>query len=111
LRTWGRVNGVWQEVVTDPVTGSNDAVWLTTLLQVLKLNLGEDPFNANYGIPAQQSVIQQIFPDFYVAQIQQQFAQYFSSLIIAKVPGQNAPYYTVNVILHSGVKISEQVPV
>jgi len=102
LRTWGRVNGVWQEVVTDPVTGSNDAVWLTTLLQVL---------NANYGIPAQQSVIQQIFPDFYVAQIQQQFAQYFSSLIIAKVPGQNAPYYTVNVILHSGVKISEQVPV
>ena len=110
MRTWGRVNGAWQEVVTDPVTGLNDNVWLTTLLQCLKLNLGEDTFNADYGIPAQQSVIQQIFPDFYVAQIQQQFSPYFASLIIAKVPGQIAPYYTVNIVLHSGAKISTSVP-
>ena len=111
MRAWGRVNGVWTEVVTDPVTGLNDAVWLTTLLRVLKLNLSEDPFHTDYGIPAQQSVQQQIFPDFYAIQmIQQQFSQYFSSLIIAKVPNQIAPYYTVNIVLHSGQKISQQVP-
>ena len=110
MRTWGRVNGVWQEVITDPVTGLNDAVWLTTLLQCLKLNLGEDPFNSDYGIPAQKSVIQQIFPDFYVSQTQQQFSPHFASLIISKVPGQIAPYYNVNIITNNGAKILQKVP-
>ena len=111
MRTWGRVDGIWQEVVTDPVTGINDAVWLTTFIQCLLLNLNEDPFNASYGIPAQQSVIQQIFPDFYVNEMQRQFSQYFSSLIISKAPGTTAPYYSVNVITHNGAKISQQVPI
>jgi hypothetical protein len=44
------------EVTTD-ANGYNDAVYLTTLSQVLKLNLGESPFYANYGIPQYQSVL------------------------------------------------------
>ena len=84
MRTWGRINGVWTEVSTD-ANGNNDLVWLTTLIQVLKLNLNESPFFGNYGLPAHQSVVQQVAPDFYVAQTQQQFAQYFASLIIARV--------------------------
>ena len=104
MRAWGRVNGVWTEVVTDPVTGLNDAVWLTTLLRVLKLNLGEDPFHTDYGIPAQQSVQQQIFPDFYAIQmIQQQFSQYFASLSVARI-SDNPPTYNINVIMNNGTK-------
>lgn len=110
MRTWGRVNGQWVAVTTD-VNGHNDAVYATTLCQCLKLNLGEDPFNANYGIPAQQSVQQQLFPDYYAQTTQQQFAQYFSNLIISKVPNLGYPYYLVNATLHNGAKISQQVPV
>ncbi|HVB66128.1 MAG TPA: hypothetical protein VND01_00365 [Candidatus Acidoferrales bacterium] len=110
MRTYGRVPGlsglptVWVEVVTDP-NGLNDQVYLTTLLQVLKLNLGESPFYANFGIPAQQSVIQQIFPDYYAALIQQQFAVYFASLMIARTSA-NPPTYQVSLITHNGIKIN-----
>ncbi len=110
MRTWGRVNGKWVQVDTD-YTGQNDAVWVTTLIQCLKLGLREDPINATYGIPAQQSVIQQIFPDFDVMKTQQQFAQYFQSLIISKVPNLPRPVYDVSIILHNGAKINTSVPV
>lgn len=103
-------NATWVEVVTD-TNGYNDAVWITTLIQTLKLNLGESPFYANRGIPAQQSVITQIFPDFYVNQTQQQFAQYFASLIIAKEPANPTPTYNVNIITHSGAKIGLQIAI
>jgi hypothetical protein len=88
LRTYGRTyneDGTyqWVEVTTDSA-GFNDEVWLTTLIQCLKLNLNESPFYAQYGIPAQQSVVQQVFPDFYVTRTQTQFAQYFASLVINK---------------------------
>lgn len=113
MRTWGRTydeygNATWVEVVTDP-NGLNDAVWITTLIQCLKLNIGESPFYANYGINARQSVVSQIFPDFYVAQTQRQFAQYFASLIIAKVQGNPTPTYNVSIITHSGAKIGIQI--
>lgn len=91
------------------MTGANDAVWLTTLLQVLQLNLGESPFYAQYGIAAQQSVIQQIWPDYDVARTQQQFSGYFAALIIARVPGARTPTYTVNVTTNTGVKITATV--
>lgn len=120
MRTYGRVTNAdgsktWVEVDTD-VNGYDDAVWLTTLIQVLKLNLNESPFFGNYGIPAQQSVIQQVFPDFYVAKTQQQFAQYFASLIVSKQnvatsQGQPVPTYNINVVTNYGAKISAQVPV
>ena len=58
-------SSTWVEVSTD-ANGYNDAVWLTTLAQVLQLGLNESPFYGNYGIPAQQSAVTQVFPDYYV---------------------------------------------
>lgn len=110
LRVWGRVTDkltgkkTWVKVTTDK-NGFNDFVYLTNLIQVLKLNLGESPFYGNYGIPAHPAVVQQVFPDFYVAFTQQQFAQFFASLIIAKEPS-TTPTYTVNVVTKYGVKIT-----
>ena len=114
MRTWGRdQNGVWQEVTTDQ-NGFNDEVYLVTLCQNLRLNIGESPFYAQNGIPAQKSVISQIYPNFYVQRIQQQFSKYFASLLIAKPTAsfQNPdPVYTVNVLTHQGAKISATVPI
>lgn len=109
MRTYGRVadtNGnltIWRVVNTD-ANGFNDAVWLTTLIQVLKLNLQESPFYSNYGLPDVQSIITQVAPDYYVAQTQSQFAPYFANLIIARQPGAT-PTYLVNVTTHQGASI------
>lgn len=108
MRTWGRVSGSWVEVSTD-ADGNNDAVYLTTLTQVLKLNPGESPFFANYGIPGQASVVQQIFPDFYVNLTQQQFAAYFASLSITR-SSSNPPTYEVDIVTNTGAMISGVVP-
>ncbi len=135
MRTWGRVyNGaynsaignfsigispvggpvnpddyVWVEVDTD-ANGYNDAVWLTTLAQVLQLGLNESPFFGNYGIPAQQSVVTQVFPDYYVTLTQQNFAQYFLALLIAK---QNVfdPTYNINATATPGAILMNPVPI
>lgn len=109
MRTWGRVNGTWTEVTTD-ADGFNDLVYLTTLCQTLKLNLGESPFFGNYGIPAHESVVQQVFPDFYVAMVQQQFAPFFASVIISK-ENSTTPTYRVNVTTNQGYKLSATVPI
>jgi hypothetical protein len=114
VRTYGRVKNPltgalrWQEVTTD-ANGFNDWVWLTTLIQVFKLNLNESPFYANYGLPAKEAVVQQVFPDFYVARTQQQFAGYFASLTIAKQP-LPTPTYNVAVTTHQGVKMAASIP-
>lgn len=117
MRTYGRVYSVppsafsdgvytWVEVST-AANGSNDYVWLTTLIQCLKLQTNESPFYANYGIPAQRSVMQQIAPDFDVMKTQAQFAPYFASLIVARQPGApgSPPTYVVNVVLNDGTKL------
>jgi hypothetical protein len=114
MRTYGRLvnpDGTkrWVEVTTD-AAGFDDGIWLTTLCQVILLNLNESPFFANFGIPAEQSVIQQVQPDFYIARIQQQFAQYFASLIIAKVPGAPNPTYRIAVTTNQGSKVIVDVP-
>lgn len=118
MRTWGRVlqNGalVWQLIQTDPATGLNDLVWLTTLCQALKLNLNESPFNATLGIPQQQSVMQQIYPDYYVALIQQKFAPYFALLQITRTtspPGSTSVTYSVTVITNQGLVLNAMVQV
>jgi hypothetical protein len=108
VRTYGRVEGVWEEVDTD-ANGYNDEVYLTTLCQVLLLNLNESPFYATYGIPANQSVLQQTFPDYYVALTQQTFAPYFASITIARVKGTLTPTYSVNVVTHQGAILTAQV--
>lgn len=114
MRTYGRIpdgsgGKTWVLVETD-ANGFNDQVYLTTLAQVIKLSRNESPFYANWGIPAQQSVIQQVFPDFYVAQTQQQFSGFFGALTIAKVASED-PYYRVNVTFHSGAKQRLDIPV
>src|ERR1700677_1653429 len=91
MRVYGRINGTgpngiggqWVVVETDSA-GYNDSVYATALCQILKLNLGESPMFGLSGVPAIQSVITQCFPDFYVALIQQQYAQFFSSLTITR---------------------------
>ena len=113
MRTYGRIpdgsGGLrWVEVSTDD-DGSDSYVYLTTLCQCLLLNTGESPFYSQYGIPAQQSVLQQLFPDFYVTQTQTQFSQYFASLIISKVENSSRPIYNVNVITKAGTKMQAQV--
>lgn len=114
MRTYGRITNpdgskTWQVVTTD-ANGFDDAVWLTTLCQNFLLNLNESPFFANYGLPAVQSVLQQVQPDYYVAQIQKQFAQYFASLIVTKVPAAAEPTYDVAVTTNQGSKIIVRVP-
>jgi hypothetical protein len=115
MRTWGRAvnqdgsRGPWTEVSTTS-TGSNDLVYVTTLCQVLLLNLGESPFFANYGIPAQQSVLQQVFPDYYVSYTQQMFAPYFANLLVSKNPDP-APNYNIQILTHEGVPLNVNVPI
>lgn len=102
------VPNVWVEVDTDQ-NGYNDNVMLTTLAQCLKLNLGESPFYANYGIPQYQTITTQVFPDYYVAQTQQQFSKYFASLILTRVPNQTTPVYNVTAITHAGAILNTTV--
>lgn len=115
MRTWGKDYNTdgsyrWVSVTTD-ANGFNDNVYLTTLAQVLKLNLGESPFYANYGIPAQQTVVTQVFPDYYAMVTQQQFAPYFASLAIVRVPGSFPPVYNIQAVAHSGALLNEIVAV
>lgn len=127
MRTYGRVYALnpdgsrmksqppgypyWVEVSTDPATGSNAWVYLTTLCQCLLLYLGESPFYAQYGLPAQQAVIQQIAPDYNMNRTQQQFAQYFASLTVARVPGVETPTYNVAALMPDGTPVSATVTV
>lgn len=113
-RVWGRVtdelgNKTWVQVVTDE-NGYSDGVYVTWLIQVLKLQLNESPFWANYGIPVQQTMMTQIFPDYYVAQTQSQFSQYFANLQVAKISSPT-PTYNINILTRQGATIQTQVPV
>jgi hypothetical protein len=115
LRTWGRpmnrdgTRGPWT-VVTTAADGTNDLVYFTTLCQTLLLNLNESPFYADRGIPAHQSVMTQVFPDYYVIYTQQLFAQFFANLVITKL-ATPAPTYNVNATTHAGVKLNAAIPV
>src|ERR1700730_788413 len=95
----------WVVIETD-VAGNSEYVYVTALVQVFKLNLGESPFWANYGIPAKNSVLQQSAPDFYVAFTQMQYAKYFASLIIYKAAATfpPKPTYNASVLLTTGTK-------
>lgn len=113
MRTYGRVpNGAgglqWVQVNTD-ANGFNDLVYLTTLCQCLLLGLGESPFYGGYGIPAAQSVLQQVFPDYYVALTQQVFAPYFTSLTVQRVAGSATPTYNVTALTHTGAILTAQI--
>ena len=114
MRTFGRIQNPdrslkWVEIDSD-ANGNFEYGYATTLIQVLKLSLGESPFFANYGIPAQRSVMQQIFPDFYVTLTQQQFTPFFASLQVSKrqLP---TPTYDVNIVTTQGTKLQAQVAI
>jgi hypothetical protein len=112
MRTYGRITQPdgslqWVQVSTD-ANGYDDNCWITTLIQCIKLNLNECPFNANYGIPAQQSVLTQIFPDFYMFQLQSLFQNRFASLIITKLPS-STPTYNIALTTHQGSTISMEI--
>lgn len=105
MRTYGRDPDTkkWIVIETD-AAGFNDMVYVTALIQAFKLNLNESPFWGNYGIPAKPSVVQQIFPDYYVAFLQRAFSPQFASLIVAKEPS-DTPTYRVNITTHQGVRV------
>ena len=117
MRTYGRsphnTGPNWVEVDTD-ANGFDDEVYLTTLAQVLLLFLGESPFYADYGIPAQQAILTQIHPDFYVRLTQQKFARFFASLSITSVRkdlNSTELVYEIAVTTNSGVSLNRSVPV
>jgi hypothetical protein len=107
MRTYGRRNGAWVVVETD-ANGFDDNVMITTLAQCLALSPGEDPFHADVGIPAQQSVVTQIYPDYYVALMQKKFSQYFAILTILRKTSADGitPEYQINAVSHQGAVIS-----
>jgi hypothetical protein len=114
MRAWGRITNpdgskTWAVAQTD-VNGNNDAFYITALAQCLKLNLSESPFYANSGIPQYQTIMTQVFPDFYVSRIQQQYAQFFASLTITRVPNVSPPQYNVRAVTHTGAIISQNIP-
>lgn len=113
MRTYGRIQNedgtkTWVTVETD-AAGFDDNVWVTTLAQALKLNLGESPFHADVGIPQYQTIVTQVLPDFYVSQTQSQFAPNFASLTITRVQGSFPPVYQVNAVCHSGALLTPYV--
>jgi hypothetical protein len=121
MRTYGRVTNelgerFWQMVETD-ANGFNDMVYVTGLIQELKLNLGESPFWGDRGIPAKPSVVSQVAPDYYTMLMQQRYAPYFMNILIYKIPDQfdsqrrPVPTYRINITTHYGVTRSEDVPV
>ena len=111
MRTYGRVGqtngqgGTWVEVSTS-ADGDNSNVMLTALSQAIKLGLGESPFWASNGIPAQQSVITQVLPDYYATQTQTFWAPNFASLVITRVPQSSPPTYNMNVVCFNGAQLS-----
>lgn len=114
IRTYGRVTDPksgarwWVTVETDQ-NDNPDSVYLTALIQTLKLNWGESPFFGDWGIPAHQSVVQQIFPDYYVLLTQKRYAPYFMALGVVKNTNATYPLYDVSVQFKSGAVVSTTV--
>lgn len=124
MRTYGRVAASeanptpvkWVEVQTD-ANGLNDYVYVTALVQELKLNLGESPFWGDRGIPAEPSVLSQVAPDYYTMLMQQRYAPYFMAITISRQPnkavgrGMYSPVYQINITTHYGVQLNLEIPV
>jgi len=122
-RVYGRTipdefgNRHWIEVSTAD-NGSNDYVMVTALIQCIKLQTGESPFFADFGVPARQSIMTQVAPDLQAARIQQRYAAFFANLLVVRVHNPPAnlkvepvPTYLVRVLTHQGTKIAQYVAV
>lgn len=115
MRVYGRFTNnqgkrIWVVVQTD-TQGNNDLVYVTALAQYILLNLGESPFFGSAGIPAEESVVQQVAPDLYMSLAQSVFAPHFASLILTRLPDSVIPIYSMNIITHQGVPLSASVPI
>ena len=111
MRVYGRNSDTGQWMVVETTTqGQNDYVYITAMIQCIKLSINESPFWADWGIPAQQTVIQQVFPDYYVSLIQQRYAPYFARLQITKLQSPT-PTYNVDVVTNQGVALNMSVAV
>lgn len=114
MRIWGRVTNAdgsktWVEVST-AANGSNQAVYITWLAQALKLIFGESPFYANWGIPQQETIVTQVFPDYYVMETQRKFSSLFASLIMYRIPNTFPPQYQVSITTKTGASVEMIVP-
>ena len=75
------------------------------------------PFFADYGIPARESVVTQIYPDFYVQLIQQRMAPHFMSLMLEHRPdaldetNRPMPHWHFEAVTNYGSTIVDDVPV
>lgn len=113
MRTYGRTHDSagnptgWVVIETDD-QGHSDYVWATTVAQTILLNLGESPIYGNYGMPAHQTIMSQVYPDYYITQIQQQYSQYFASLSIQRVEA-TYPSYKINIMTHQGTVLQATV--
>ena len=104
MRTYGKdQNGKWVEIT------QTSYVWLATLAQTLRLNQGESPYYANYGIPAHDSVMTQVAPNAAINRTQQQYAPYFASLSVLKDPNTVNPTYRINAVFQNGTLIQTTV--
>ena len=115
MRVWGRNydatgKSTWVAVTTD-AHGDNSAIYLTALAQNLLLNLGESPFYAQNGTPARQSIVTQVYPDYYAMLAQSQYAQYFASLTILRQQQSNPPMYDVQAVTHKGEILGSEIPI
>lgn len=117
MRTYGKVTDPtapsvsWWVEITPDARGFLDNIYLTALCQVLKLNYGESPFYGDWGLPARESIVTQIQPDFYVYLTQERFAPYFMFLGITKRPEAFPPQptYDITVRFQNGARVSTTV--
>lgn len=113
MRVYGRIvnsDGTksWQVVETD-ANGNNDLVYVTAFAQVLLLGLSESPFYSWAGIPAEDAVSGQVYPDYYVSNLQQIYSVYFASLFVSRQidPDGVTPIYHIAAVTHAGTLIGQ----
>lgn len=104
MKIWTRK---WQEDGTRKwieVTG-NQAI-IAWLQNVLLLQLGEEPFYADWGIPVTQTLANRYWPDYYLNLIQQRFADQVSFIKITPERSDNdpgtEPLYSISIIFNDG---------
>ncbi|MXV44309.1 hypothetical protein GS501_04520 [Saccharibacter sp. 17.LH.SD] len=84
------------------VAVDGDQAIIAWLQNALLLQLGESPFWVDWGIPITQTLLTQVWPDYYTTMTQQRFAGYFASLTIIREPQSDNPAYRINAILPDG---------
>jgi len=73
--------------ITDPAM-----IWVTIVKHELQLRVGESPFYADAGIPAEDSIITQQEPDYHVNNVKRRYEAKFNAFDITKVSGQPLVY-------------------